>query len=133
MSSLPADKRLYLAEAVRFSWLDGLEQTIRLSSFQDSCRSLSLIRLQVVNHNCESTKSIPVCTASEFDQITSPELDELSRLGFDAVWLMGVWQISEGAKKISKIVSDDYEGSPYAVPDYKFNRDLGGRAASLPL
>ncbi|HJQ69904.1 MAG TPA: hypothetical protein VKA70_13075 [Blastocatellia bacterium] len=26
LSSLPADKRLYLAEAVRFSWLDGLEQ-----------------------------------------------------------------------------------------------------------
>ena len=24
--SLPADKRLYLAEAVRFSWLDGLEK-----------------------------------------------------------------------------------------------------------
>jgi hypothetical protein len=27
LSSLSADKRLYLAEAVRFSWLDGLEQT----------------------------------------------------------------------------------------------------------
>ena len=66
--------------------------------------------------------------ASEFDQITTPELVELSRLGFDAVWVMGVWQISEGAKRISKIVSDDYEGSPYAVPDYKFNRDLGGRS-----
>ncbi|HEX5735686.1 MAG TPA: alpha-amylase family glycosyl hydrolase [Blastocatellia bacterium] len=66
--------------------------------------------------------------ASEFDQITTPELVELSKLGFDAVWLMGVWQISEGAKRISKIVSDDYEGSPYAVPDYKFNRDLGGKS-----
>jgi hypothetical protein len=66
--------------------------------------------------------------AGEFDQITTPELVELSKLGFDAVWMMGVWQISEGAKRISKIVSDDYEGSPYAVPDYKFNRDLGGRS-----
>jgi DNA-binding MarR family transcriptional regulator len=26
LNSLPPDKRLYLAEAVRFSWLDGLEQ-----------------------------------------------------------------------------------------------------------
>lgn len=26
LNSLPADKRQYLAEAVRFSWLDGLEQ-----------------------------------------------------------------------------------------------------------
>lgn len=66
-----------------------------------------------------------------FDQITSSELTELGRLGFDAVWLMGVWQISEGAKKISRIVSDDFEGSPYAVPHYKFNRDLGGKSHFL--
>ena len=63
-----------------------------------------------------------------FDQIRSNELVELGKLGFDAVWMMGVWQISEGALKISKIVSNDYEGSPYAVPDYKINRDLGGKS-----
>ena len=62
-----------------------------------------------------------------FDQIKSSELVELSKLGFDAIWFMGVWQISEGALKISKLVSNDYEGSPYAVPDYKINRDLGGK------
>ena len=28
LNSLPPDKRLYLAEAVRFSWLDGLEQNL---------------------------------------------------------------------------------------------------------
>jgi DNA-binding MarR family transcriptional regulator len=28
LTSLPHDKRLYLAEAVRFSWLDGLEEEI---------------------------------------------------------------------------------------------------------
>src|SRR5215216_7837143 len=27
LNSLPPDKRLYLAEAVRFSWLDGLEES----------------------------------------------------------------------------------------------------------
>ncbi|HXG63599.1 MAG TPA: MarR family winged helix-turn-helix transcriptional regulator [Blastocatellia bacterium] len=31
LSSLPPDKRTYLAEAVRFSWLDGLEKTTVLS------------------------------------------------------------------------------------------------------
>lgn len=30
--SLPPDKRLFLAEAVRFSWLDGLEQDIALQT-----------------------------------------------------------------------------------------------------
>jgi DNA-binding MarR family transcriptional regulator len=28
LTSLPPDKRLYLAEAVRFSWLDGLEEDL---------------------------------------------------------------------------------------------------------
>ena len=62
-----------------------------------------------------------------FEDVTESDLMELARLGFDAVWLMGVWQISEGALRISKLVSDDFSGSPYAVPIYKLNRDLGGK------
>ena len=63
---------------------------------------------------------------SRFDQITATELAELAQLGFDALWMMGVWRISEGARKISKITSEDFEGSPYAVPEYEINRELGG-------
>jgi hypothetical protein len=62
----------------------------------------------------------------KFDDIENGELAELARLGFDAIWLMGAWQISEGARKISKVISEDYEGSPYAVPVYEFNMGLGG-------
>lgn len=64
-----------------------------------------------------------------FDEVTQVELDELAQLGFDAVWMMGIWRISEGARKISRITAEDFEGSPYAVPDYEINRDLGGRAS----
>ena len=63
---------------------------------------------------------------SRFDQITAQELADLTQLGFDSVWMMGVWRISEGARKISKITSGDFEGSPYAVPKYEINRELGG-------
>ncbi|MCI0485745.1 MAG: hypothetical protein L0229_04005 [Blastocatellia bacterium] len=66
-----------------------------------------------------------------FDSVTDAELKELSRLGFDTVWLMGVWRISEGARRISKIVAEDFEGSPYAVPVYKINRSLGGKSRFL--
>jgi glycosidase len=62
----------------------------------------------------------------KFDQVTEAELDALVQLGFDALWLMGLWRISEGAKRISKITADDFEGSPYAVPVYEVNRGLGG-------
>jgi glycosidase len=63
---------------------------------------------------------------SSFDQITATELAGLSHLGFDALWVMGVWPISEGARKISKITSADFEGSPYAVPKYEISSELGG-------
>lgn len=62
----------------------------------------------------------------DFTQITEAELSDLRRIGFDAIWLMGVWQISEGARRLSKIISDSFEGSPYAVPSYTFSPSLGG-------
>jgi glycosidase len=68
-----------------------------------------------------------------FDQITDDELNEISALGFDTIWLMGVWQASEGARKVSHIVSEDFHASPYAVPFYKFNRQLGGKRAFVEL
>lgn len=64
---------------------------------------------------------------SNFEQVTDKELLKLSELGFDAIWMMGVWQISKGAKSISKIVAEDFEGSPYAIPDYKISSSLGGK------
>ena len=64
---------------------------------------------------------------SSFDQVTDGELSSLADLGFDALWMMGVWEISDGVRKLSKVVSDDYEGSPYALPTYELNRELGGR------
>ena len=35
LMSLPTDKRLYLAEAVRFSWLEGLEEDMALPNGQN--------------------------------------------------------------------------------------------------
>lgn len=70
---------------------------------------------------------------NNFDQVTDAELQALADLGFDALWMMGVWQISEGARKISRIISDDFEGSPYAVPKYQINRELGGKSKFVRL
>jgi hypothetical protein len=64
---------------------------------------------------------------SNFEQVTNEELVKLSKLGFTSIWMMGVWQISKGARSISKIVAEDFEGSPYAIPNYKINNSLGGK------
>src|ERR1051325_556035 len=70
--------------------------------------------------------------------------DELARIAdhrFDAVWLMGVWQRSVGARAVSRSVPglldeyrralpdytiDDVVGSPYAVAQYRVDPALGG-------
>jgi glycosidase len=64
---------------------------------------------------------------SNFEQVTNEELAKLSLLGFNSIWMMGIWQISKGARSISKIVAEDFEGSPYAIPNYKVNSSLGGK------
>jgi len=68
-----------------------------------------------------------------FNAITQDELTALAELGFDSVWPMGVWEISDGARRISKVVSEDFEGSPYAVPRYKFNKRLGGKTGFVAM
>src|SRR5215467_9808359 len=66
-----------------------------------------------------------------FDEITSDWLSEVSGLGFNAVWLMGAWKIGPGSKAVSKVISNQFEGSHFAISDYEFSPELGGRDAYL--
>lgn len=68
-----------------------------------------------------------------FDEITRRDLANFRRLGFSHLWLMGIWRISPGALEISKRFGTDYEGSPYAVPDYEPNPALGSEASLCAL
>jgi hypothetical protein len=70
--------------------------------------------------------------------------DELARIadhGFDAVWLMGVWERSAGCRDVARtapglqdeyrralpdVTTDDIVGSPYAVAQYRVDDALGG-------
>ena len=78
------------------------------------------------------------------DQVPAPVWDEIASHGFDAVWLMGVWQRSpagiEVARHNSSLVSsfrealadysdDDVTGSPYCVRSYVVDNQLGGPEA----
>lgn len=68
---------------------------------------------------------------------------ELRHLGFDVIWLMGVWQPSPKALEIARSTEglvrelggvcpgggiDDIGASPYSIYDYRLNPDLGGEA-----
>jgi glycosidase len=75
--------------------------------------------------------------------VPSEAWDDLARLGFDAVWLMGVWERSPAGLQIALASAEnrvdfhralpdfsdaDAVGSPYCVRGYVADEALGGRA-----
>ncbi len=81
------------------------------------------------------------------DQIPDVDLDGIRRLGFHAVWLMGVWNVGrapvassrqparleEYRRVLPDLQPEDAIGSPYAVSAYEVDRSLGGDAAMRAL
>ena len=78
-----------------------------------------------------------------FADVPQEELERIAGYGFDAVWLMGVWERSPGARQISRTIPalleeyertlpdftlDDVVGSPYAIRGYTVDAVFGGDA-----
>jgi hypothetical protein len=101
--------------------LPGENVQLSLSNFRGLIRPLLVYEINSRIH------------CSKFDEVSEAELTDLRALGFDAVWMMGAWEISDGSRKISKVISRDFGGSPFAIPSYDFNPQLGGLESYLAL
>ncbi|MET0700474.1 MAG: alpha-amylase family glycosyl hydrolase [Mycobacterium sp.] len=81
--------------------------------------------------------------ATNLSSVPGEHWDVIAQAGFDAVWLMGVWQRSPAGTAIALTDSDlvgafqsalpdwtpaDVVGSPYCVRGYEVDSRLGGRA-----
>ncbi|HET7293842.1 MAG TPA: alpha-amylase family glycosyl hydrolase [Vicinamibacteria bacterium] len=79
--------------------------------------------------------------AATLDDVPDADLDRLAADGFDLVWLLGVWQTGEAARRVSRsnaewlaeyrrVLPDfregDVCGSCFAVRDYRVHEDFGG-------
>lgn len=88
-------------------------------------------------HDLTLGASRPVTLGS----VPQAELDRLAGFGFDALWLMGVWQRSPRGREIAQelphlqaeyrralpdYTSEDVVGSPYAIYRYQVDPALGG-------
>jgi hypothetical protein len=73
--------------------------------------------------------------------VPNEEWDAIASFGFDAVWLMGVWQRSPAGRKFARSLAplldeyrkalpdftmEDIAGSPYCIRDYSVDECLGG-------
>jgi glycosidase len=61
------------------------------------------------------------------DQIPDEELDTLSRRGFNALWIIGVWERSRASQRIKQLTGNpEAAASAYSLYDYVIASDLGG-------
>lgn len=64
------------------------------------------------------------------DQVPGSALDDLAAAGFNALWLVGLWQRSAGSKTIKRLRGQPFaEASAYAIDEYRVADELGGEAA----
>ncbi len=64
------------------------------------------------------------------DQVPDEELNQLSRWGFNGLWLIGIWERSNASKKIKHLMGNmDAVASAYSLYDYTIAWDLGGEEA----
>ena len=64
------------------------------------------------------------------DEIPDEELNTLARRGFNALWLIGIWERSRASQRIKQLTGNpDAVASAYSLYDYTIANDLGGDAA----
>lgn len=67
---------------------------------------------------------------SRLDQIPDEELEFLSRAGFNALWLIGIWERSKASARIKQMCGNpEAVASAYSVIAYEIADELGGWSA----
>ena len=85
---------------------------------------------------CGSTSSASSTGARCILSIRFPtqELDILARRGFNALWLIGVWERSRASQLIKRLTGNpEAAASAYSLDDYTIAHDLGGESAYINL
>ena len=71
---------------------------------------------------------------TRLDEIPNEELDRLRRRGFNALWLIGIWERSRASQRIKQMTGNpEAAASAYSLADYTIADDLGGEPAFLDL
>src|SRR5262249_31384274 len=71
---------------------------------------------------------------TRLDQIPDEELETLAHRGFNALWLIGLWERSRASQRIKRLCGNpEAVASAYSLNDYGIAVDLGGAAAYATL
>jgi len=70
----------------------------------------------------------------QLNEIPDEELDRLARRGFNALWLIGIWERSRASQRIKQLCGNpDAVASAYSLADYNIAGDLGGESSYMNL
>ncbi len=73
-------------------------------------------------------------TITRLDQVPDEELDLMARRGFNALWLIGVWERSRASQRVKQLTGNpEAAASAYSLLDYTIADELGGEAAYINL
>lgn len=60
-----------------------------------------------------------------FKKLGLNDLKAIKAEGFNTIWVMGIWEIGPKVYHLSKKYASDFQGSPFAIYDYKVAPELG--------
>jgi len=71
---------------------------------------------------------------TRLNDVPDEELDTLARRGFNALWLIGIWERSRASQRIKQLAGNpEAVASAYSLADYVLAEDLGGESACAHL
>jgi glycosidase len=113
----------------RFGASDGSDAPAAFTTDTDWMSSAVLLAksIHVWLGQLSSRYQRPITTLSD---IPDEELAQLADQGFNALWLIGIWERSSASKKIKQLCGNpEAEASAYALHAYRVAADLGGEEA----
>ncbi len=105
------------------------EDEVRFSTDQSWMPSLVMVAKHTLVwlHQLSAIHERPV---ERLDQIPDAELERLARLGFNGLWLIGLWQRSSVSQRIKELCGNpEAAASAYSLIRYEVAAELGGEQA----
>jgi glycosidase len=122
-------------ESLTFPWNED-DHTVEEENF--STDSLWMPRVVMVAKNVfvwlDQLSKLYAREISTLDQVPDDELKTISKRGFSALWLIGLWERSKASRTIKQLMGNpEAVASAYSLYDYTIAEELGGEKAFLNL
>ena len=113
--------------------LEDFGEEVRFSPDRDWMADLVMIAKHTLVW-LDQLGTIYQCPVERLDQVPDAELERLAGLGFNGLWLIGLWERSPASRRIKHLCGNpEAEASAYSLVRYSVANQLGGDQALADL